>query len=224
MVDEPQESKRERREAARKAKIEEQRRIARAKRRRKMLIGGTSGAVAVALVVFGINWYQERGARRSAGVTAARTAAGCDGIKELPDAGHQHIDNVTEDKRVPYTSSPPTSGDHIGNTAVLPQPGFQTQSYQPEIYVHNLEHGQTWIHYKPDLPQAQIQELESVVDKYSGPGGALNAMANPDIDAPVVITAWRHMEKCQKVSVPVIENFVRERCNKTQEPLVQNCI
>ncbi|MGH2720038.1 MAG: DUF3105 domain-containing protein [Actinomycetota bacterium] len=222
MVDEPTESKRERREAARQERIEAARRHSRSRRRRKLLIVGTAVVVAVALVVVGLDWYRGRDEKRNAAVTAARAAAGCDGIKEQPDAGAAHIDDTSE--RRPYSSKPPTSGDHIGNTALLPIPGFQAQSYQPEIYVHNLEHGQSWVHYKPDLPQEQIDELRAFVEGHSGPGGAVNAMANPDIDAPVVITAWRHMEQCQEVSVPVLENFVRERCNKTGEPLVQFCI
>lgn len=222
MVDEPTDSKRERREAARRERIEAARRVSRAKRRRKLLIGGTALVLAAALVVVGVDRYRKRDDKRIAAVTAARTAASCDGIKEQPDAGAAHIDDTSE--RKPYTSKPPTSGDHIGNTQLLPIPGFHTQNYLPEIYVHNLEHGQTWVHYKPDLPQDQIDELREFVEGHSGPGGAVNAMANADIDAPVVITGWRHMEQCQKVSVPVLENFVRERCNKTGEPLVQFCI
>ena len=222
MVDEPTESKRERREAARRERIEAARRLSRTRRRRKLLIVGAALVVAVALVVVGVDQFRKRDEKRNAAVTAGRAAAGCEGIEEQQDAGAAHIDDTSE--RRPYTSKPPTSGDHIGNTALLPIPGFHTQNYLPEIYVHNLEHGQTWIHYKPDLPQDQIDELREFVEGHSGPGGAVNAMANAEIDAPVVITAWRHMEQCQRVSIPVIENFVRERCNKTGEPLVQFCI
>ncbi|MGH2688168.1 MAG: DUF3105 domain-containing protein, partial [Actinomycetota bacterium] len=147
MVDEPLEPKRERREAARRERIEAARRQSRAKRRRRLLLGGTAVLVVVGLVVYGIDRYRQRDEKRNAAVAAGRAAASCEGIKEQPDAGAAHIDNTSE--RRPYSSKPPTSGDHIGNTAILPIPGFHTQPYQPEIYVHNLEHGQTWVHYKP---------------------------------------------------------------------------
>jgi hypothetical protein len=221
MVDEPLESKRERREAARRERIEAARRQSRSKRRRKLLLGGAVVVVVVALVAYGFARYRQRDEKRSAALAAGRAAASCEGIKEQPDAGAAHIDSTSE--RKPYASKPPTSGDHVGDTRALPIPGFHTETFIPEIYVHNLEHGQTWVHYKPDLPQDQIDELREFVEDHSGAGGAVNAMANADIDAPVVITAWRHMEQCQKVSIPVIENFVQERCNKTGEPLVQFC-
>jgi hypothetical protein len=218
MIDEPKETKKDKREAARQARIEQQRRRQRARRRKKIGFGAIAAVLVVVIVAFTVIKVGESKNRSAAAVKAAATAAGCDGIKEYPDAGRQHVDNVPADKRVPYTSVPPTSGDHYG--VMPPNPNFYTEpTLRPERYVHALEHGQIFIHYK-DLPQAQVDELEKIQSEHSG---STSVMRNPDIKVPVSITAWRYMEQCQKVSKTVIENFIEQRCNKGPENFNLKC-
>jgi Protein of unknown function (DUF3105) len=218
MVDETRETKREKRDAARRARIEEQRRRQRARRRKRFLIGGLAGVLAAVLVAFTVVKVGQNRANSAAALKAAAKAAGCDEVTEYPDAGHQHIDNVTPDKRVPYTSTPPTSGDHY--SAQPPDPSFYTEpTMRPERYVHALEHGQVIIHYN-DIPQDQIDELEKIQAEH--PRSTV-VMKNPEIKAPVAITAWRYMQQCQKVSKPVIERFIDTRCNKGPEKLTPDC-
>jgi Protein of unknown function (DUF3105) len=219
VADEPRETRKEKREAARQARLAEQRRRKRAKRRKQILIGGTSGVLAVVLVVLLVGRISENRARSTEAVKQAAAAAGCDEIKQYPDAGAEHIDDNPE-KRVPYTSNPPTSGDHFALGGRPPEPDFYTEPVQrPEIYVHNLEHGQIFIHYK-DLPQDQVDELEEIQREHAS---STHVMRNPEIDTPVAITAWRYMQKCQKVSKPVIERFIEERCNKSPERFTPTC-
>ena len=218
MVDEPRETKKEKRDAARQARLEQQRRRQRAKRRKRLLFGGLGGLLAVVLIAAAVVKVTQSRASSAAEIREAAKAAGCDDIKEYPDAGRQHIDEATPDKRVPYTSTPPTSGDHY--SALPPDPSFYAEpTMRPERYVHALEHGQVIIHYK-DLPQDQVDELEKIQSEH--PRSTV-VMRNPEIEAPLAITAWRHMQQCQKVSRPVIESFIEQRCNKGPEKLTPNC-
>jgi len=218
VIDEPKETKKEKRDAARQARIEQQRRRQRARRRKKMLIGGISAVLAVALVGFTVVKVSQSKARSQAAIKTAAAAAGCDGIIQYPDAGRRHVDNLPADQRKPYTSTPPTSGDHYG---VLPPPPsfYPDTALRPEVYVHSLEHGQIVIHYN-DIPQAQIDQLEKIQSEHSG---STVVMKDPDIKAPAVITGWRYMEQCKQVSKPVIENFIAERCNKGPENFHLEC-
>jgi hypothetical protein len=219
MIDEPKETKKEKRDAARQARIEQQRRRQRARRRKKMVVGGLSAVLVVVLVAFAVVQVSQGKSRSQAAVKAAATAAGCDGgIIQYPDAGRQHIDNVAADKRRPYTSTPPTSGDHYG--VLPPPPNFYTEpTLRPETYVHALEHGQIFIHYN-DIPQAQVDQLEKIQSEHPA---STTVMKDPEIKAPVAITAWRHMEQCKSVSKPVIENFIEQRCNKGPENFNIEC-
>lgn len=218
MMDEPKETKQEKRDAARQARIEQQRRRQRARRRKKIGLGALAAVLAIAIVGFTVVKLGESRSKSAAAVKAAAAAAGCDGLKEYPDAGRQHIDNATPDKRVPYTSTPPTSGDHYG--VMPPNPNFYTEpTLRPERYVHALEHGQIFIHYN-DIPQAQVDELEKIQSEHTA---STSVMKNPEIKAPVAITGWRYMEQCQKVSRTVIENFIEQRCNKGPENFNLKC-
>ena len=218
MIDEPKETKKDKRDAARQARIEQQRKRQRAKRRKKVAFSSIAVVLALLIVAFTVVKVGDSRRKSVAAVSAAATAAGCDGIKEYPDAGRQHIDNVAPDKRVPYTSNPPTSGDHYG--VLPPDPNFYTEpTLRPERYVHSLEHGQIFIHYN-NLPQDQVDELEKIQSEHSG---STSVMRNPDIKVPLAITAWRYMEQCQKVSKTVVENFIEQRCNKGPENFNLKC-
>lgn len=218
MVDEPKETKRERREAAREARIAEQQRRRRAKRRKKILLGGLGGIVVIALIAFGVARALESRSRSNEAYNAAVASANCTGIEEQEDAGNAHIENLGDQGRTPYTSTPPTSGDHSG--AQPPPPTFYDEPIlNPETYVHGLEHGQIYIHYK-DLPPEDVELLERIQREHET---STAVMRNPTIERPVAITAWTHMQQCDRVNELVIERFIEERCNKSPERLTPTC-
>jgi hypothetical protein len=200
-------AKRERREAARQARVESHRRRVAAKRRRRMITGGL---LALALLAAGAagGWFY-LGGRED--IEAETRAAGCSGIQTFADQGRTHI-NVG-DPHVPYNSNPPTSGPHA---QVAPW-GFYDEPLAPEIIVHNLEHGGTVIHYN-NLPDDQIRVLEKIADDYPE---AVLALPNNSIDKPIVLTAWTRMQECDRVSETVVRAFIESRCNKSPEPVAQ---
>lgn len=86
--------------------------------RNSLLIAGGAVAVVAAAVVL---------------VLAQPPAPGV----AFPDLGNEHIASVDQ-PHVPYNSSPPSSGPHIGSLAPW---GELDQVVPPEVYVHNLEDG-----------------------------------------------------------------------------------
>lgn len=216
MNEEEAQTKKERREAARQARIEEARRRAAAKRRKKLLLLLVGGILVAALIGVGVTTIG--GGKSDEELKKATAAAGCDKIKEQADAGQQHIDDIDPKSRKEYTSKPPTSGPHFGRQPPVPD-FYGEPTLRPEVYIHGLEHGQILVHYK-DVPAADVKVLEDIQGNHVG---STTVMRNPEITKPVVITAWRYMQQCNKVSEVVIENFIEERCNKSPERLTLDC-
>lgn len=203
-------TKKQRREQIRQARIEAQRRRARQRRRKRLLTFGAIAIVAALLASFGAFQFIE-GQKT---VEARAKEAGCSPIREFPDQGRNHI-QLTE-PHDPYNSNPPTSGPHSANVPW----GVYTDTVEPERLVHNLEHGGTIIHYRPDdLSDDEITLIEDFVDNKFPEGALVNP--NPDIPKPIALAAWRNLRTCEKVSLEVIEDFIRKRCNKSPEPGAQ---
>jgi hypothetical protein len=134
-----------------------------AKRRQTLFLIG-AGAIVVAVAVLGFVLLS--GGDENA--SAALEEAGCT-VQSFPavanKADHSDVPTITTKPKT-WNSSPPTSGPHWGVPAVwdfydTPVPLVQT--------VHNLEHGGVVIHYGPDVPDAEVQELrEFWIDDPSG--------------------------------------------------------
>ena len=74
--------------------------------------------------------------------------------------GAQHI---PEDAPKPtYNSNPPTSGPHF---AIPAHVGFYVRELPDERVIHNMEHGDVWISYKPSIPQEVKDALRAVAEK-----------------------------------------------------------
>ncbi len=210
-------SKAQRREAARKARLEEQKRRQRAKKKRQAIVIGTILLVLVAGGVFGF-------VRSQAGKVSPDElqAAECDEVEEFEEQRAVHIDSQPPPERVPYNSDPPTSGQHRGGGTA--QWGIHDEPVEPELYVHNLEHGGIVIHHN-DHPDDDLENLEILVDSYpaigSGPGVIL--MANPDVESPIVMTAWARMQTCEKYNEKVVRAFIKEHCEQGPEKFPLGC-
>jgi len=63
----------------------------------------------------------------------------------------------------PYNSNPPSSGWHYGSTA---QGGFYDEPLPDEQVIHNLEHGDIWIAYHPDIEDKFKETLKSFAGRY----------------------------------------------------------
>jgi len=75
--------------------------------------------------------------------------------------GRDHIaDGATH---TPYNSNPPSSGSHYTSTA---RGGFYEEPLPDEQVIHNLEHGDVWIAYHPDISGEAKEKLESFAGQY----------------------------------------------------------
>lgn len=102
----------------------------------------------------------------------------------VPILGREHITPGTVYKE--YNSNPPSSGPHYPQDAPT---GFYTSALPDEQLVHNLEHGQIWISYQPDLPAPALAGLQ----KLTGDFVIITPRSQNDTD--IALTAWGRQDK-----------------------------
>lgn len=112
----------------------------------------------------------------------------------FPSAGQRHT-KLDEPLSVPYTSNPPSSGDHYGQ-----QGNWDIYDYEvhDKIFIHNLEHGGIWIAYKPDISKEAIDDLAAIVNKF-GKSKLVMAPRSAN-DADVAVVSWMHVYKFDLIS------------------------
>jgi len=180
--------------------------------------GGTPRIEAPALVVKDTSGIQ--------GVVAYDTAGWPTSSKNGPTnkaLAHEHVDGP-----IRYSVTPPVGGDHNGTWMNC---GVYTQPVPSERAVHNLEHGAIWITYQSSLPQAQIDQLKSFVQKQSKvvlrSGNQTQATGERYMDltpftglpSPIVMTAWGHQLQLTSPTDPRMQKFVDTfRANPTFTP------
>ena len=149
-------TKRDRREAAKAARFEAERK-AKKQRRVRYIYVGIGAAAIIGLIVALI---LASGSSTKLNLTALNkdaSAAGCSALIPVPDQGRQHIQPPAT---FSYNSNPPTSGSHYNIAGTAPTPtGVHLQPIRDEIQVHNLEHGHIGIQYN-NLPQSVVSALE----------------------------------------------------------------
>ena len=142
--------------------------------------------------------------------------AGCTAVEEFPNEGQAH---VQDGQLVQYGTSPPTSGPHY---SVPAEPGFYTpdSGIEPERLVHNMEHGQIVIWYRPgagDLGFLQEQVEALVAQEPQATVGA------PYPEMPdgynIVITSWTRARSCVDASQEVVDDFRRQYQGDAPEPI-----
>ncbi len=114
---------------------------------------------------------------------------------------------------VDYEQTPPTGGAH---NDVWQNEGFYDAPVRDENAVHTLEHGAVWITYSPSLPQGQRDQIRQLVEGQT----CMLASPHPDLQAPVVASAWGKQLSLESADSPDLEQFVRayRQGPQTQEP------
>ena len=84
-----------------------------------------------------------------------------------------------------YNSNPPTSGWHRTNPARL---GFYNEELPDEALIHNLEHGEIWISYKPSVPDAVKEQLK----EFLGPRVIITKREKNETD--IAVAAWTRLD------------------------------
>jgi hypothetical protein len=100
-----------------------------------------------------------------------------------------------------YRETPPLGGAH---NVAWQNCGIYTVPIHQEHAVHSLEHGAVWITYRPDLPAADVQRLQTLAsDDY------MLLSPYPGLPAPVVASAWNNQMQMTGVDDPRLPQFIR---------------
>ncbi|HEV2685510.1 MAG TPA: DUF3105 domain-containing protein [Actinomycetota bacterium] len=158
-------TKAQRREAAKAARFESERK-AKKERRKRFMLGGFIGAAIIGLIVAIILASGSSNKISVVGLNKDASAAGCTNLITNADQGRSHIQSP---QTFNYNSNPPTSGSHYAIAGTAPTPtGVHFNQIQDEIQVHNLEHGHIGIQYNniPDGVKSALEQFTNARDTY----------------------------------------------------------
>jgi hypothetical protein len=193
--------------------------------RRRQLLYGAGGAVAVGVVialvaVFATGKSSNADAGSDKKVAAAMAAAGCTFTtkKVLPpkDGQNFHNDSPSLTSKVKWSTFPPSGGGHYPLWAVW---GFYTQPVNPRQVVHNEEHGGVIMWWGPKVSQETIAQLRKFYDE--SPTGMFGTPI-AGLGNKIALTAWTgdqtryyqngyygvgHLATCTKFDQKAFETF-----------------
>lgn len=118
------------------------------------------------------------------------------GLQTYPDVISGHVEGP-----VVYAQSPPAGGEHAPAWLNC---GIYTEPVPNENAVHAQEHGAVWVTYNPD--QVSGDDLKTLQKSVPTTFSVLSPM--PDLQAPVVISAWANQVELDGVDDPRLQNFV----------------
>jgi len=118
---------------------------------------------------------------------------------------------------VQYETKFPTSGTHSPHDLKF---GFYEKKPQIEMLVHNLEHGDIEIYYRPDADKALLDGIRKMT-KYTKAGAGVLAAPSEDIPEgkEVVVLAWLHTMMLDKYDERKVGTFIYEHINQGPEQI-----
>ena len=138
--------------------------------------------------------------------------SGPDLSQAIESLSRDHVSIGTEVKN--YNSNPPTSGPHWPETTSR---GIHDEEVADEYLVHNLEHGEIWLSYRPGIPAEIKKELENITKDFS----KVVLTPRSKNDADIALAAWGRLDKFnlegQVLDKARVENFIRRWRNKGPE-------
>ncbi len=134
-----------------------------------------------------------------------------EGLETFDDLTQNH---VTEP--VAYEQTPPVGGDHA---AVWLNCGVYTEPVPEMNAVHDLEHGAVWVTYNPDeVTGADLETLQGAV-----PDTFITMSPWPDLQAPVVASAWGAQVELDGVDDPRLQQFIDKFWRSADAPEQAPC-
>ena len=127
-----------------------------------------------------------------------RSAAQIEGLLVFPNLDRGHTNQA-----VSYAQTPPAGGRH---NSAWQNCGVYTQPVPNENAVHSLEHGAVWITYHPDLPAAEVQELQALTRR----SGYRLLSPFPGLPAPIVASAWGYQLQLEQADDPRLLSFIQK--------------
>lgn len=170
--------------------------------------------IAWGLILLGVaaivGFFAWRGLRPSSGVAVAVEAAG-----HVPDGAYPG----------PYTSNPPTSGNHYASNL---EAGFYHEDQiealgpYPEGYlIHDLEHGYVIFWYDCQvLDDAGCRQLKTDIQATMEKFDNFKVIAFPwdSLEVPLVLTSWGYLQEFEVFNQQAVDRFVRVNRLRAPEP------
>ena len=129
-------------------------------------------------------------------------------------------DHISENGLLPtYNSNPPTSGPHYGQVA---SSGFRTKNIPDQNIIHNLEHGDVWIAYRPGLSD----EIKNELKQFDGQKVIITPRLKNDMD--IALVAWGRLDtfniKDDTLEKQRITDFIARYANKGPEKILSKSV
>lgn len=183
---------------------EKQKDIRRQQRRlkQKKILNRVIGLGLVALIIYGLVLLASQAGPQGEDLSQA--------VPIMSDISHIDLDASHQ----PYNSNPPTSGPHYAQTA---QEGFRDTPIPDENIVHNLEHGDVWISYRPDIPDKIKEKLKQFTSEPK-----VIITPRPANDKDIALAAWGRLDKfdlSESGQLPIqrIQDFISRYLNRGPE-------
>lgn len=116
-----------------------------------------------------------------------------------------------QDGKLTYAQTPPVGGIH---NPVWQNCGVYTTPIANENAVHSLEHGAIWITYRPDLPVAEVKQLQGLTRRSS----YRLLSPYPELPSPIVASAWGYQLKLGQAADPRLPRFLQQYEQNPQGP------
>lgn len=210
---------------ARRRELEQAKRAAQAREKRKSwLIAGAALAVGLLLVVAVLlpKWLAPTpvAERSLAQLGVSAKAAACAAVANPPLKPKGDVaatDKAGKATVIKYGAAPPTSGKSFTTAAPNTTHYYAVGESPPlEELVRNLQNGYTIVWYNPSLPKNQAAQLS-----YVGDAGAKKAVSEKFIVAPwdnkngkfpagknVAIASWGAVQYCGGVNGKIVQSFL----------------
>ncbi|RKP58069.1 DUF3105 domain-containing protein [Cohnella endophytica] len=136
-------------------------------------------------------------------------------VKTDKDYGRGHTEMPVD-----YEMKIPTSGTHSPHDLKF---GFYEEKPATEMLVHNLEHGDIEINYRPNASKETLDSMRYLTH-FTRAGAGVLAIPNEDIPEgkEVVVTAWTKTMELTKYDEKQIGVFMYEFMNKGPEQIPAN--
>ncbi len=210
----------ERRDQARRERAELQRKVAKARRNRRMVIV-VSVALAAGVGAYALTRPQTAAADPQALLASAAEetrAAGCGEVENVGPYQPESSDraHVNTDQAPPlstYPSVPPASGPHNHITFGR---GVYTTPPPIDRVGHSLEHGAVVVWYAPDAAGPELDRVMEFYDRdevgsrvivapYDYPDQGASGLLPAGVDMALV--AWHTVQTCQQVNLAAAFDF-----------------
>jgi hypothetical protein len=213
-------TKAERKEQARRERIELQRKVARSRRNRRVLVIGLAVIVAgVAIFAFTRPGTEVPSPQELlANVADARSQAGCDEVQDVgsyqPRAeDRSHVPPEAMPPLATYASTPPASGPHNEITF-----GAGVYSTAPPIerVLHSLEHGGAVVWYAPDATGQELERIRAFYEDDEVGGRVIVAPYDYPTQGPagvlptgvrMSLVSWHHVQSCEELNLAAAFGF-----------------